>query len=106
MKKFTESIHVNNEKSLADALKEQYGLIILEDDVADKIRKSLKKYRAKQKIQTLSGWGLFFGLWFWPLFVASLATSFITSDDLSNYKVDITNSDQITLIHKKRKKCI
>lgn len=103
MKRLDETITVNNEKALADALNEQYGIILVEGDPAEKMRQSLKKYRLKQKLQGLSGWGLLFGLVFWPLFVASLATSFITADDLNRYSVNFTDTS-VVLTHKKIKK--
>ena len=103
MKRLDETTRVNNEKALADALHEQYGIIILEGDVANSMRKSLEKFRKKQKVQGLAGIGMLVGILFWPLFVASLATSLITSDDLNKYKADCTPS-YIVLTHKKNLK--
>lgn len=103
MKRLRETINVNNEKALADALQEQYGMIVVEGDVADSMRKSLEQYRKKQKIQSLASVGLIAGLLFWPLFVASLATALITADDLNRYKVDCTSSN-VVLTHKKNEK--
>lgn len=96
----TKTITVNNEKSLSEAVKDQYGKIILEGAVAESIGKELTKFRSKEKWRKRSGIGLFVGLIFWPLLIASVVGLAVTKDDLKDYSID-QQEDRVIMTHKK-----
>ena len=91
MSKKKESITVNNDKALADALKAGYGCIDITGDAAAKIRNDLEKYTKKKKANKLFAWSMLGGIVFWPILLAGLAGTIITKDDLNKYDVDVTD---------------
>lgn len=104
MSKKNETIRVNNDKALADALKQKYGTIILEGDTAANLRKNLNKYSQKKKYNKIFGIGIFVGLIFWPVLLASLVGTVVTKDDLNKYNVDIVGEEIILKLKSLSKK--
>ena len=96
----TQTVTVNNEKSLSEAVADKYGRIILEGTVAEVVAKEITKYRSKEKWRKRSEAGFFFGMLFWPILIPALVGLAVTKDDLKHYKID-QKEDRIIMTHKK-----
>lgn len=92
-------ITVDNEKALCDALKKKYGLIYVEGDICEKIKKELNSHKFKKGLKGLSVVSTIVGIAFWPLFVAGGLGLFISKDNFKNYTAEICET-HIALEHK------
>lgn len=99
MSHINDVITVNNEKALSDALKKKYGLIYVEGEVCEKIKKSLNSHKFKKGANIASWITAGLGLAFWPLLIAGGLGLIISKDDLKKYSADI-GENRIELTHK------
>lgn len=98
----TKTIAVNNSAAMNEALKDEYGVIIVEGDAALILRGSLKSYATKKKLSNAFNLSFVLAIWNPLLFLpVGLLGKYFTSDKVSNYRVDIHRADRVILIHRK-----
>lgn len=91
------TIQVYTEKDLKDAMKDQYGTIVVRGEIASKV---IKQIDSNPKLRVISGASTVAGLFFWPLLVAGLAGTILTANDFNKYKVVAVANDNLVLERK------
>lgn len=93
----SKTISVYTETDMKDAMKNQYGTIIVRGDIANKM---LKQIDSNPKLRIMAGTAAFVGIFFWPLLIVGLAGSVLTANDFRHYRVSFVEHECLTLERK------
>lgn len=88
---------VFSESDLKDAMRLEYGTIIVRGEIVEKIRKNIDK---NPKLRKISNWSLIVGIFLWPLLLTGIAGRILTATDFKHYKISNVTENELILIRK------
>lgn len=91
------TVTVTSKDGFLNAVKAQYGEIVIKGSFAQEIGAILRKYNMGNKI---SNWGIFIGLFLWPILFAGIGGKILTRQ-LKQYDISEVKEDEVIVKRKK-----